>query len=472
MWNAVPPPPDRRHPPRRDVATYRLRVDLEDTVPPLWRRLEVASDLALDDLHAVLQVAFGWTDSHLHRFASDARPTPETQYYLGPFDRMEDDAGVPEEQVRIDEVLAAPGDRAAYQYDYGDDWWHMIELEAVTARAPGAPRARCTDGRRPGPPEDCGGVHGYELIVGAGDPSHPDHAERAAEFDRFYGGEFDPADFDLVPFDVDDVDRQLQRLELGAGALAPEAVPASVAELLDRVLAPDQRRHLRRLVADAGLDRPATVDADTAGAMVRPYRWFVEHVDREEDGIRLTSAGYLPPAHVRATVDALGLLEDWIGAGNRENQTMPVLHLRQSATRLGLLRKHRGRLLATARGRRLVGDPVQLWAHLARRMPLGPSGRDGEAARLGGLVLLTILAAGRADEPVGPLAVDVLDAMGWRHGDGTPLVPATVAHLLWDDTTLLRRIGALERGPGDRWPGRVTPDGVMFARAALQTADA
>jgi hypothetical protein len=35
----------------------------------LWRRLELASGLFLDEVHEILQVAFGWTDSHLHQFA-------------------------------------------------------------------------------------------------------------------------------------------------------------------------------------------------------------------------------------------------------------------------------------------------------------------------------------------------------------------------------------------------------------------
>jgi hypothetical protein len=56
---------------------------------------------------------------------------------------------------------------------------------------------------------------------------------------------------------------------------------------------------------------------------------------------RVFGAGYLPPAHAAAATAELGLGKEWIGKGNRENQTMPVLHLRESATRMGLLRKHR-----------------------------------------------------------------------------------------------------------------------------------
>ncbi len=80
------PPPSRRRPRRTDVATYRVRIDLKGTRPPLWRRLELASDLFLDQVHEIIQVAFGWTDSHLHQFGSGpGHYGPETEHYLCPF---------------------------------------------------------------------------------------------------------------------------------------------------------------------------------------------------------------------------------------------------------------------------------------------------------------------------------------------------------------------------------------------------
>ena len=47
---------------------YQLKVVLLGTKPPVWRRLQVPGDASLDWLHAVLQVAIGWTNSHLHQF--------------------------------------------------------------------------------------------------------------------------------------------------------------------------------------------------------------------------------------------------------------------------------------------------------------------------------------------------------------------------------------------------------------------
>src|SRR5882757_5652861 len=179
------PPPSQRQPRRADVVSYRVRVDLVGTKPPLWRRLELASDLFLHDVHDIIQTTFGWTDSHLHRFARGPRYYHEdTEYYLCPFEVEEGEVGVPEHEVRLDEVLLDAGDTLFYNYDFGDDWQHTIKLEAVLDRADTAPRAICTGGRRPGPAEDCGGSHGYELIAAATDPTHSDHSAAAAEYAR------------------------------------------------------------------------------------------------------------------------------------------------------------------------------------------------------------------------------------------------------------------------------------------------
>ncbi len=136
------PPPSRRSPRRLDVVTYRVRIDLKGTKPPLWRRLEVASDLFLDDVHDVIQTAFGWTDSHLHRFGRGPEYySPDTEYYLCPFDVEEGETGVPDDRVRLDEVLVEIGDRLFYTYDFGDDWQLTIRLETVVYFEDPTPRA-------------------------------------------------------------------------------------------------------------------------------------------------------------------------------------------------------------------------------------------------------------------------------------------------------------------------------------------
>jgi hypothetical protein len=162
----------------------------------------------------------------------------------------------------------------------------------------------------------------------------------------------------------------------------------------------------------------------------------------------------------------LGLGEKWIGKGNREVQTMPVLHLRESAQAMGLLRKHRGTLVLTKRGRAVRNDPLALWWHLAEQMP--PRSRDACETQAG-LILLATVAAQSTDNARRTIA-DVLAAIGWMDIDGTPMTPAMAGRATWDTRTVLHRLGAFVDGPGTyRRSDQPTPQGVTFARAALHT---
>ena len=175
-------------------AVYRLRVRivLDETEPPVWRRLEVAGDLNLAELHDVLQAAMGWTDSHLHNFlASRDRRVPPI---LTDFDEEEGDEGLNERDVRLDQVLQEVGDEFYYAYDFGDGWEHAIRLEEVLAYDDSLPRARLLAGDRACPPEDCGGPGGYADLVDAvtHGPRTADQRERL-----MWAGDWDPGAFSI-----------------------------------------------------------------------------------------------------------------------------------------------------------------------------------------------------------------------------------------------------------------------------------
>lgn len=195
-----------RHPQRDDVVTLKVRIDLEGSKPPIWRRLELASDLYLDTLHLITQVAFGWTNSHLHDFASGNRSGDVfAERYLNEFIIEAGEDGILESDVRLDEVLAKPGDSLVYTYDFGDNWEHTIRLEAVEPRVADVSIVRCVGGRRAGPPDDCGGIWEYEwMIHAARDNKHPEHAEALEQFEFFFpDGAFNPDAFDQAQLNWD-----------------------------------------------------------------------------------------------------------------------------------------------------------------------------------------------------------------------------------------------------------------------------
>ena len=197
--------------------------------------------------------------------------------------------------------------------------------------------------------------------------------------------------------------------------------------------------------------------------MVRPYAWVLDRVG--DEGIRLTGAGYLPPAHVEAAATELGLLEDWMGKGNRETQTLPVLHLRETATKMGLLRKHRGMLQLTAAGRKLRTDPMSLWWHLAERMPPRSADRCETQA---GLIWLLAVAAQWPGDPA-EIVARTLAGIGWALADGTPLSTLDADRAAWDTRNVLRRLGGLTEDPRHYGAGSPNTDGAAFARAAVST---
>jgi hypothetical protein len=196
--------------------------------------------------------------------------------------------------------------------------------------------------------------------------------------------------------------------------------------------------------------------------VVQPFTVLLDTVG---DGVKLTAAGYLPPAVVQTVFDELDMGDEWIGKGNREDLTVPVLQLRETAQQLKLLRKYKGRLLPTARGRELAGDPIGLWWHLAGALPLG--GRDlSDPEWQAGVLLLALMASGSTDN-VEVTVAKLLTGLGWAVGDGQPVDRRATTSLIAADVHLLHRVGAFEDDGGGGWPGAVTPDGIALARAAL-----
>lgn len=422
------------------MLTYRLRVELEDSAPLVWREVEVASDLMLDDLHHVVQAVMGWSDSHLHRFAlGDSVWAADAELFLCPYDAEDGEAvGVAESGVRLDEVLVEEGDVLRYVYDYGDGWEHAVRLVSVRAREGSGRAAVCVAGERACPPEDCGGIGGYEELLE-------------------HGGTFDPDAFDLA--EVNELLAVELHPSLRAGARSDK-----LGSLMTAVRAGRSWALLEPLVRAAGLDGDLRVPEEVAERAARRYRWLLDRVG--DDGIKLTEAGYLPPVHVLAAWQELGLQGESIGVGNREDKTLPVLTLRESAQRLGLVRKARGRLSLTKAGRRAAQDPLALWRHVAARLPAGDQTSLPFQA---GVLALVVLAAG--EDPRGVKGRRVLGGalsdLGWRHHDGTAVGEWDAFRSAGSTLSVLGHLGALRPRAGTGDQDEVGRDGALLAGAAL-----
>ena len=166
---------------------YQIKITLRDSKPPIWRRLLVADDTKLSELHTIIQEAMPWWDYHLHQFEVDGvyYSTPHPEDYRPVVD---------ERKTNLSDVAGFEGAKFFYEYDFGDGWEHMIEVEKILPPDPGQPLPVCIKGKRACPPEDVGGIWGYYMFLEAiQDPDHPEHED----YLEWVGGEFDPEAFDL-----------------------------------------------------------------------------------------------------------------------------------------------------------------------------------------------------------------------------------------------------------------------------------
>lgn len=187
---------------KRRHLIYQFKISLREIAPPIWRRIQVPSTYSFWDLHIAIQDAMGWLDYHLHVFRLK-RPRAKTISQIGipPDDYFE---GQSEVLLGWEEFIAdyfdEPGKVADYEYDFGDAWEHEILFEGILLREKGKKYPVCLAGERACPPEDCGGVHGYQdFIEIMNDPLHQEH-QRMIDWCR---KKFDSESFSLgaVRFD-------------------------------------------------------------------------------------------------------------------------------------------------------------------------------------------------------------------------------------------------------------------------------
>jgi hypothetical protein len=155
------------------------------------------------------------------------------------------------------------------------------------------------------------------------------------------------------------------------------------------------------------LHGPTEVTDAEAARLTETYQVFLDVIG---DGLRLTGAGYLPPAIVERFTERSGITGWWMGKANREDLTPPVAGVRDTARALGLVTVRRGRLSPTVAGTRCRHDPQALWEHIVGRLPLGTKDFDRHA----GWLALAVAGSGIPAEEWRDEIGDLLLALGWR----------------------------------------------------------
>lgn len=153
----------------------------------------------------------GWYDCHLHDFKVGKSRTPGEKHFGIPYPDGEDFREVMADwEYYIKDYFSLDGNtQAKYWYDFGDDWWHTVKLEKILSAVSDMSYPRCIGGKRACLPEDCGGISGYYHFVEVmSDKKH----EGYKDLFEWFGGEYDPEDFDPSEVEFDDPARRLKRL--------------------------------------------------------------------------------------------------------------------------------------------------------------------------------------------------------------------------------------------------------------------
>lgn len=331
---------NRRHQRRTEAATFRIRVELIDAEPMVWRTLDIRSDTYLPRVHMVLQAAMGWENVHLHEFVHAPAVYQRDAERFVSFDMpdAEEFGALDESKVRLDEFLHRKGDQFVYSYDFGDAWDHLVTLEAIADvaeiadvedsgndSAARASRASATsavirDASMLCPPEDSGGIPAYNEAMAL-------IRERGQQLG------------------VVEVEDDAVAMLVAAYTFAPTEINLKFAQ--------------RQI--DLAASAPSTLD-EVYAAEAERLDLFLGLIG---DGITLTKADWLPPKLVKELMSTTGLHREWIGEGNREIDTWPVSEIREWAHALKLVRRYKGQLRPSRLGISLRGNRDEL-AQLVR----------------------------------------------------------------------------------------------------------
>ncbi|WP_016855423.1 plasmid pRiA4b ORF-3 family protein [Halomonas smyrnensis] len=164
----------------------RLRIELLDTDPLVWRRVMVPEQINLHRLHELIQGVMGWEDCHLYEFECNGR-------YYGELDEWSDRSIALARNAKLKSLAARTKDGSfRYLYDFGDGWEHRIVVEA-TGLEETNPCPRLIDGAMACPPEDIGGTGGYAALKAATAGEKDVYGQELLEA---LGGEFAPEALD------------------------------------------------------------------------------------------------------------------------------------------------------------------------------------------------------------------------------------------------------------------------------------
>ena len=345
---------------------FQFKITLLSPYRKIWRRVQIPFNIDFGSFHAVIQVAMGWYDAHLHEFQN------KKQRIVPPM-LLEDEwmdmgtTALSEDEVFLTDIFKRKGTKIHYLYDFGDGWEHELKYEDIVPFQENVDYPVCTAGMGACPPEDCGGIHGYEnLIQILSDPDHDEYEDWL----EWVGGEFDPDHFDIEkvndqyarwtegPVSEEEMEGALQELE----DQMPEDVMnekmdvfsgltyKQIKALLEHPLANQSPLAFSSQISDELLD---------SSPYLRVAEYLISEISAQKE-LKLTSKGNLPLKIVKAVYE-LGLARnEGLEAGYVKVQTeehMMEVHTVRILLELGkLIKKRNNKFSLTQKGTKLIKE--------------------------------------------------------------------------------------------------------------------
>lgn len=189
--------------PRSRVYKYTLYVTLKGAKPKIYRKFNVPSNITLRHLSELIIELMGWSNEHLNQFRKG------DNYYEPAYQRDgEDDfftgwgraCHYDQEEYTISDVLSEKNKSIEWEYDFGDSWCHDVRLSSIGDYKENEPLVSFVKGERQCPPENCGGIWGYEDLLALYDKKKSHKrltSEEKEQLEWYYMDEnFDPNFFD------------------------------------------------------------------------------------------------------------------------------------------------------------------------------------------------------------------------------------------------------------------------------------
>lgn len=182
---------------KKSNEVIQFKINLKGGKPAIWRRFLIEKDIFFDEFHDVIQAVMGWENCHLYEFKVENYTISQIN---DDFDDFND--SIDSTKITLAEVFKKEKQKIIYTYDFGDSWTHEILVENFLEKEINSIYPVCLKGKNNCPPEDCGGIWGYqELLETIMDTNNPDREEVL----EWIGEDFDP-----LHFDIEEINNRLQ----------------------------------------------------------------------------------------------------------------------------------------------------------------------------------------------------------------------------------------------------------------------